>query len=297
MLSAEAQGMKDLLFSFKGSGAVATVEDQRMALEALAALSPMPAGVHAEMVTIGGMRAELIRAEAPRSELTLLYLHGGAYSAGSINTHRSLVGRISLAAGIQAYLPEYRLAPEHPFPAAIDDAVAAYRGLLARGVDPASLVVGGDSAGGGLTLALMLRLKELDLPLPLRIVLLSPWTDLTGSGGSVVDRAEADPWLDAESLRPAALVYLGEADPTNPLASPLFGDLVSVPPSLIVVGGDEILLDDSVRLNSALTEVGSPSRLLIAEGMWHVYPAFPGMPEAERAIEEIARFLEEASAS
>ncbi len=295
MLSAEAQGIKDLLFSFKSSGAVTTVEDQRMALEALAALSPMPAGVHTEMVTLGGMRAELIRAQVPRSEMTLLYLHGGAYSAGSINTHRSLVGRISVAAGIQAYLPEYRLAPEHPFPAAIDDAVVAYKSLLDAGIDPARLFVGGDSAGGGLAVALMLELKELRLPLPLRIVLLSPWTDLTGSGSSIAERAEADPWLEAESLRPAALAYLGEADPTNPLASPLFGDLASLPSALILVGGDEILLDDSLRLNKALVEVGSPSRLLVAEGMWHVYPAFPDMPEADQAIEEIARFLEEAA--
>ncbi|MDA8263620.1 MAG: alpha/beta hydrolase [Actinomycetota bacterium] len=297
MLSAEAQGMKDLLFSFKSSGAVSTVEDQRMALEALASFSPMPAGVQTEIVDMGGMRAEVIRAEAPKSELALLYLHGGSYSAGSITTHRSLVARICVTAGIHAYLPEYRLAPEHPFPAAVDDALAAYRHLLAKGVDPSKLIVAGDSAGGGLTLALMLQLKELELPLPLRIVLLSPWTDLTASGGSVVERAEVDPWLEAESLKPAARIYLGDADPANPLASPLFGDLTRLPSSLILVGADEILLDDSVRLNRALVEVGAPSRLHIAEGMWHVYPAFPGMPEADRAIDEIAGFLAEAAAS
>ncbi len=297
MLSAEAQAIKDLLLTFKGSGAVATVEDQRMALEALASLSPMPAGVQAEMVDLAGMRAELISVDSPKRELSLLYFHGGAYSAGSITTHRSLVGRICLAAGIHAYLPEYRLAPENPFPAALDDALSAYQHLLDKGVDPSKLIVAGDSAGGGLTVALMLRLKELELPLPLRIVLLSPWTDLTVSGGSVTERAEADPWLDAESLRPAARIYLGEVDAASPLASPLFGDLARLPSSLILVGGDEILLDDSVRLNRALAEVGAPSRLKIAEGMWHVYPAFPGIPEADSAIDDIARFLEEAVAS
>ncbi len=292
MISPQAMMVKSMLKQAKESGEpVVSVEQQRISLEALAALSPSAEGTTSTVTTLAGLSAEVIEPEEIETDNVVMYLHGGAYTAGSISTHRALVSRICKAAKARAYLIEYRLAPEHPFPAAIEDSLSAYQGLVKSGVPADKIIVAGDSAGGGLALALLLKLKQIRYPLPRRVVLISPWTDLTGSARSISERAELDPFLHADSLRPAAEIYLDGADPTDPLASPLFGDLQGLPDSLVLVGSDEILFDDSTRLVEALNKAGSSSRLVVGEGMWHVWPAFPMMPESEEAIAEIAAFI------
>ncbi len=292
MISNEAQAVKDLLRAAKeGSTPAATIEEQRLGLEAVASSWPIAEGVSIRESSLASLKSIEISPSSGGSDRTLLWLHGGAYSAGSIKTHQSLVSRIAASAKIEAHLPEYRLAPEDPYPAAIEDALSIYQELVAKVGGASKVIVGGDSAGGGLSLALMLKLKENQLDLPSKLILLSPWTDLTASGRSVVDRADADPWLSSELLSPAAAIYHGEASPADPMVSPLFGDLTGFPPTLTIVGDDEILLDDSTRLHTKMTEAGVASQLIIAEGMWHVYATFPGFRESDEAIEAVAKFI------
>jgi acetyl esterase/lipase len=223
---------------------------------------------------------------------TILYLHGGAYTRGSIVSHRALVARLSAASGARALVIAYRLAPENPFPAAVEDATAAYRWLLEQHIQPDQLVVSGDSAGGGLSLALLLALRDAGHPLPAGAALLSPWTDLAGTGESIRTLAGADPWLNAERLMLTAGLYLAGADACNPLASPLYGDLHGLPPLLIQVGTDEILLDDATRLAERARAAGVPVTLEVWERMWHVFQSFAAeIPEGRQAVEKIGAFV------
>ncbi|MDA8197378.1 MAG: alpha/beta hydrolase [Actinomycetota bacterium] len=292
MISAEAQAVKDILRAAKEGGpAATTIEEQRLGLEAVASSWPLADGVTISNKPIASFNAIEIQPQSVASNKTLLWLHGGAYSAGSIMTHQSMVSRIAAASKLRAVLPEYRLAPEDPFPAAIEDALSIYQELLQERGGASNIIVGGDSAGGGLTLALMLKLKENGIELPSKLVLLSPWTDLTASGSSVVDRSDADPWLSSDLLNPAAAVYLNGAKPDDVLASPLFGDHSGLPETLTIVGDDEILLSDSTRLHDSLLAAGVSSEIHVAEGMWHVYATFPGFRESDEAIERVAAFI------
>ena len=271
----------------------APIAKQRATMEQSARLAPLPRGTSVVPVTVGERPAEwVIPAESPPDRV-LLYLHGGSYSAGSPRTHRGLVARLARAARARGLTLDYRLAPEHAFPAAVEDAVAAYRWLLTQGFRPERIAVAGDSAGGGLALALPLALRDAGEPLPAVVGALSPWTDLTGSGESVTTRAQVDVMLDASSVVPTARRYLRDADPTNPLASPLFGDLDGFPPTIIQVGDDEILLDDATRFAKRAAEAGATVELQVYAGMWHVWQAFaPYIPEAARAIHDMGAFLD-----
>ncbi len=223
----------------------------------------------------------------------LLYLHGGAYLVGSCRTHRQMVSHIARAAGINVLVPEYRLAPEDPFPAAIDDAVGVYRSLLEDGFNGADIFIGGDSAGGGLTVATLLSLRHAGLPMPAAAVLLSPYLDVTASGESATTRAEQDPWFDAKDMHIVADHYCGEGvDLQNPLISPVFANVAGLPPTFIQVGDDEILLSDSTRLAEKMTAAGLDVEIEIWPGMWHVFQLFIGkMPESRRAIRRIGAYL------
>ncbi len=237
------------------------------------------------------MDASARRAAADRA---ILYFHGGGYATGSIAAHRGIVAKFVRAAGVPALLFDYRLAPEHPFPAAVDDAVAAYRYLLAQGVEAAHIVFIGDSAGGGLALATLLALRVQGLPLPVGAAVMSPWTDVTNSGASWVSNAQADPLTWKESQVVFAAYYAGEHDPADPLISPLFGDLHGLPPLLIYVGGDETLLDDSTRFAAKAQAAGVQVTLHIGAGLFHCYPACaPLFPEATQALAEIGQFVRE----
>lgn len=224
------------------------------------------------------------------AERVVLHLHGGAYVMGSPMTHRGLAAALSRTARASVLLPRYRLAPESTFPAAVEDAVAAYRWLLAQDVAPERIVVSGDSAGGGLGLALLLSLADEGLPRPAAYVGLSPWTDLAATGGSLHERDGRDPWLTADLVLPAARAYAGEAPLDDVRVSPLYGDLSVLPPTLVHVGSEEILFDDAARLVVRARDAGVDASLGRFDGMWHVFQAFP-LPEARRSLREIGAFV------
>jgi acetyl esterase/lipase len=222
----------------------------------------------------------------------LLYFHGGAYHIGSPATIRHLVGLLSAATKARALSVDYRLAPEHPFPAAVEDAMAAYRWLLASGIDPALIAVAGDSSGAGLALGTLVALRDAGEPMPAAAVLLSPVTDLALTGESLHTRAAADVMLKPEGILEAAGLYLAGADPRHPHASPLYADLRDLPPLLIHVGDAEMLLDDSTRLAAKATDAAVEVSLEIWDEMPHVFQAFAGLlPEADRAIDHIGSWL------
>jgi len=221
----------------------------------------------------------------------VLYLHGGGYCLGSPTSHVAMVARLAKRAGAVGILPDYRLAPEHPYPAAIDDCVAVYRALLEE-IDPATLAIAGDSAGGGAALATLCRLRDAGVPLPAAAYLLSPWTDLTASGASMTDKADADPMLKEAFLREAARLYAAATPLDDPGVSPLFADLAGLPPVLIQTGTDEILLDDTTRIVERLQTAGVEVTVELADDLWHVYPGFAGfMPEATAALVRAGTFL------
>ena len=222
---------------------------------------------------------------------TLLYLHGGGYILGSPDTHRAMVASLVRNANTRALLIDYRLAPEHPFPAGIEDAVKAYRWLLDQGISPDTITVAGDSAGGGLTMALLLSLRDTSTPLPAGAALLSPWTDLAMSGWSHITHRKRDPMISLDGALLAARHYLGATNPTNPLASPLYGRFDGLPPLFIHVGGNEILLDDSLRLADRARAAGVNVEIKVWNGLPHVFQAASFLPEARQALKEIAAFL------
>lgn len=242
-------------------------------------------------VDIGGMQAEWVG--DPSAQQTLLYLHGGGYVMCGPSTHRSLVRLLCRYAGIRALIPDYRLAPEHPYPAAIEDAEKAYDYLLAEGVHPASLFLAGDSAGGGLSLALMQKLREHQKIQPRALALMSPWTDMTFSGASHHERVERDPMLDMTRIRECTDFYCAdEEDKSNPLVSPLFANLEGFPPMFVQVGSEEILYDDATRLVENAQQAGVEARLQVWEGMPHVHQIAAGMlPESKAALRDIAAFF------
>ena len=242
---------------------------------------------------LGAVRAVRISRPGTRQERKILFLHGGAYVAGSPNLYRHISWRFADAAKAQFIAIEYRLAPEHPFPAALDDAHAAWSALLSEGANPAHCAIMGDSAGGGLTLALALKLRDAEQPLPGALVAISPWTDLAITGSSAQPPA-ADPMLHSEDLAEYAARYLAGTDPRDPYASPLYGDPRGLPPTLLQVGSDEILRDDSVRMAQKMREAGCNVTLEIWARMPHVWHAFaPMMPEAGRGIARVGAFIQQ----
>lgn len=222
----------------------------------------------------------------------LLYLHGGGYVMGGCATHRQLVSYIAGAAGVRALLPEYRLAPEHPFPAAIDDSLRIYRGLLASGTSPRDVVIAGDSAGGGLAMATLVALRDAGDPLPAAACLLSPWLDLTGSGESMVSNARSDPWFEPEYLPLLAEKYCRAEERAHPLVSPVFADLTGLPRIYIQVCDDEILLSDSTRIADKGRECGVEVELETYTGLWHVFQAFARqVPESREAVARLGAYI------
>ena len=249
-------------------------------------------GVRVERTTVAGLYAEWLRPKRAPDDKVLLYLHGGAYVIGSCRSHGQMVSHIARAAGINALVPEYRLAPEHKFPAAIEDCVAVYRELLTSGIRPENIVIAGDSAGGGLTVATLLSLRDGGDPLPAAAVLLSPYLDVTASGESATTRADQDPWFHASDMKVVVSNYCGADELKNPLVSPVFAEVEGLPPVLIQVGDDEILLSDSTRFADKIRAAGGTVDIEIWPEMWHVFQLFVGkMPEARRAINKIGDYV------
>lgn len=248
--------------------------------------------VAAEPVTANGVPAEWITAPGADPGRNVLYLHGGGYMIGSIKTHRCLAGWISRAAKARVLIIDYRLAPENPHPAALDDAVTAYRFMLDAGVKPARTVVAGDSAGGGLAVATLLAIRDAKLPLPAAGVCLSPWVDMEGTGESMTTKAAADPMVGSGNLGEMAAAYLGGKPPRTPLASPLYADLKGLPPMLIQVGTSEVLLDDSTRLAERARQAGVEVVYEPWENMIHVWQIFvPMLDEAKQAVDRIGEYV------
>ncbi len=273
----------------------ANLPRMRRRWNALARHLPLADGVRSSTATIAGRPALWLSPAAAPEDRVLLWFHGGAYVMGSPTTHRQLVSHIAAAAGVRALLPDYRLAPEQPFPAAVTDAVAAYRALLDGGLPAGQIAVGGDSAGGGLTMAMLVKLRDEGIPLPAVAVLLSPWLDLTGSGESMVTRADADPWFRPDDMPVIAAFYCKPGERTDPRVSPLFADLAGLPPVLIQVGDDEILLSDATRLADSLVAAGGRAELEVWPGMWHVFQIFVRqVPEARDAVARIGARIERA---
>ncbi len=270
-----------------------SLEDQRAMLDEMGAQSELPAGMMVARGCLAGVPLEQLT-PAQRERRVVLYVHGGGFAMGSCNSHRALAARIGAACRARVVLPEYRLAPEHPFPAGLDDMVAVYRALLANGTPAEQIVVVGDSAGGGLATSMLLRVRDAHLPLPRALVLLSPYLDLTLSGETLQTRADADPWLDPSLFGAMRDIYLAGVDPAGPLASPLNANLAGLPPMLIQVGDQEVLLSDSLRMQERARAAGVSVELEIGAELWHVWHLFaPMLPDANEAIDRIGAFVDE----
>ena len=282
-----------LRWGMKGRSRGRTIEMQRRRLAAAAVLIPSPpSGTTTTRVNAGGVAGDCIATSVSDREHHILYLHGGAYAVGSPECYRHVTWRLARAAGACLLAIDYRLAPEHPFPAALDDAEAAYCWLLAGGADPARMAFIGDSAGGGLALALLMKLRDKGCALPGAAVALSPWTDLALTGASLGRNARADPMVDVKMIPAMARNYLAGADPRTPYASPLYGDAAGLPPTLIQVGSDEVLHDDAVRMAEKMRSAGCLVEVEIWRRMPHVWHAFaPVLPEARQAIGRIGSFI------
>jgi monoterpene epsilon-lactone hydrolase len=281
------------LFATAGDMQGQTVEQQRAFFDGLSDMLPRTSDrFETEPAIVGGINGEWVRARGCRSDAALLYLHGGGYLIGSPRSHRHLAGALSVESGLALFVADYRLAPENPFPAAVDDALAAYAGLLEDGMAPARLAIAGDSAGGGLTIATLVAARDRGLALPACAVGLSPWCDLSQGGEAYRTRAKRDPIVKKEGLDEMASTYLKGADPKTPLASPLFADLRGLPPLLLQVGTEEALYDDTVALKARAEAAGVEVSAESWGGMIHVWHIFhPILSEGRDAIARVGQYL------
>lgn len=243
-----------------------------------------------EMDSVGDVPVEWVSDLQSSQERVILYFHGGAYFAGSLITHREFAAQLAKVTGFRVLLVDYRLAPENPYPAAVEDAIAAYRWLLTQGFSPDQIIIAGDSAGGGLSLATLVNLRDLGDAMPAGAFCISPWTDLALEGDSLVSKARVDFICTPQMLRTSAPMYYGAHNPKSPLISPLYADLTGLPPLLIHVGTEETLLDDAIRLAEAAEEAGVEVDLHIWPEMFHVFPLAGYMPETQAAMGMIKSF-------
>jgi acetyl esterase/lipase len=270
------------------------VAQSRKGLEQLASLAKLPEDVLIEKIKIRDIDANWISTPESNLNNVILYLHGGGYSEGSLVSHQDLAMRIGRASKTRVLLIDYRRAPENPFPAALEDALTSYKWLLeTKKILPHKIVIAGDSAGGGLTLCMLIKLRDQGTSLPIAAVCLSPWTDLAMIGNSIKKKAKIDAWLTPSDLLFAAELYVGDNDPKNPLISPLFGNLHNLPPILIQVGTAEILMDDSIRFAEKAKKEGVDVTLEVWDDMIHVFQAFADWaPEGQDAINKIGNYIQ-----
>jgi acetyl esterase/lipase len=288
MTQQQRQALDDLLrhgpFDIGGD-----VTEQRAIFHEMIASVPLPEDVKTTLGRLGGVPVVTVETPASDPSTVLLYFHGGGYALGSAADSVGLAADVARRTGARAISVDYRLAPENPFPAAVDDAVAAYRALLDDG--PAKIAFVGESAGGGLVIAALVALKEAGLPQPSSAMVFSPWTDLTVSGDSMVGKADVDPALTPEGMRTRARDYLGETDPASPLASPIFADLTGLAPLLVQAGSHEILLDDAVRLAARAAAHDVQVELQVWPQVPHVFQGFAALlDEGDAALQAVAAF-------
>jgi acetyl esterase/lipase len=277
---------------FKRVSPDSNVKAVRRLFEKTQARKRVAKGVVVREATIEGVACEWLVPEGCDDAPILYYLHGGAYLMGSPSTHRQMLSYIARESGVRALLPDYALAPENPYPAGLQDCLAVYRGLLAAGANARHILIGGDSAGGGMAMATLLSLREAGDTMPIAAVLMSPWLDFTASGESMETRKKVEPWFRPEDMMEIARMYSPEGDLADPLLSPVFADAAELPATLIQVGDHEILLSDSTRLSDNISAAGGKVTLQVWPEMWHVFQFFIRMmPESKRAIDDIAKFI------
>ena len=291
-ISTQAEALFGLLAARRGSGYEGrTLAQRRQEVDGMASVYPLPADVEHERVVVGGVPAEWLRPPGT-SAGCLLYLHGGGYVRGSIASHRELAARIARSAGLRALIIDYRLAPESPYPAAVDDAERAYRWLVdQKDLAPGSIVLAGDSAGGGLCVSLLTRLAGRAPQMPAGAVLLSPWADLRRSSSAFAVDPDFDPMLTTGDFIFSAEAYLGDTPDDDPGPSPRLADLSGLPPLLLLVGQRELLFQDVLDLGEAAAQAGVDVQILVKSGMCHVWPLFADLPESADAIQVIGSFV------
>ena len=290
--------LQKLIDTLRARPKLTAVSERRAAIDAFAKAFPPAADVTIEKITLGGVKAEKSRTPGDDSGAAVLYVHGGGYVIGSLDSHRHLVTEIGRAAAAPVYALDYRLAPEVPFPAPVDDTVAAYKQLLAEGIAPGKITIAGDSAGGGLVVAALVAIRDAGLPQPALGWTISPWIDMEALGASMTFNAASDPTVQKETILEMASLYLNGTDPKNPLAAPLYADLKGIAPLLIQVGSIETLLDDSIRLAGRAAAAGVPTRLDIWPEMPHIWHIFhPILTAARQAIVQGGAFVKAAMAN
>lgn len=268
------------------------IVEQRARIDAALGAQPLAEGTSATEVDADGVHAILCRRDGAGDDAWLVYFHGGGYRIASALAYRAHGSHLARVCKANVLVVDYRLAPENPFPAAVDDAVAAYRWVLDQGVAPGKVVIGGDSAGGGLTAALLLAAKAQGLALPGGAICLSPWADLTNTAATYTSNADTDKLFSKTSADEAGALYLQGQDPKDPLASPVFGDWAGMPPLLVLVGSVEVLLDDAIRLSETAGAAGVDVELAVYPDMPHVWQTnYPAFPEAVQAVEQMAAFV------
>jgi monoterpene epsilon-lactone hydrolase len=283
---------------FKRLSPDSNVKVVRRFFEKVQARKRIAKGVAIRDATIEGVACEWLIPKGCEDAPILYYLHGGAYLMGSPTTHRQMLSFIAREAGVRALLPDYALAPENPFPAGLHDCLAVYRGLLAAGANADHILIGGDSAGGGMSMAVLLSLRDAGHDLPAATILLSPWLDLSASGETMKTRKKEDPWFRPDFMLDIARKYSPEGDLKYPLLSPVFADAAGLPETLIQVGDHEILLSDSTRLSDNISAAGGKVTLQVWPEMWHVFQFFVRqMPESRVAINDIAKFIRDTLAA
>jgi monoterpene epsilon-lactone hydrolase len=270
------------------------VKDSRKSLDQLATLVTLPKDVTIESINISNLPANWISTPESNPDKVILYLHGGGYIEGSLISHQDLAMRIGRASKSKVLLLGYRLAPEHPFPAALEDSTMAYKWLITeKNVPPKNIVIAGDSAGGGLTLSTLIKLRDENIPLPAAAVCLSPWTDLAITADSIKKNSKIDPWLKPSEVYFMAELYIGDNDPENPYISPLYGNFNKLPPILIHVGSNEILLDDATRFAAKAKNEGVNITIHVWDELFHVFQAFADWaPEGQEAINKIGQYIQ-----
>ena len=270
-----------------------SLEERRMGANMMGARFQNLDGISMEAVDADGIPAEWVTAPGANNG-AVLYLHGGGYVTGSVISHRGMAANLSRTSGCSVLTVDYRLAPENKHPAQVQDAHTAYRWMLSNGADQSTTIIAGDSAGGGLTVATLLSIRDDGDPLPAAGVCISPWVDMEGTGDSMKSKAGVDPMVSKEGLIDMAQNFLGDGDRRDPLAAPLYADLTGLPPLLIIVGTAEVLLDDAIRLHEKAESVGVDSTLEIWDDMVHIWPWFaPFLPEGQQAMEQMGDFIKE----
>jgi acetyl esterase/lipase len=270
----------------------ASIEDLREHIKQFwAGFGPVQAGVDVQPVLISAIRGEWVVPQSATGRRVILYFHGGGFIAGSPESHRALISRLAHAASARALVPQYRLAPEFPYPAALRDAADAYRWLLTQGITPANIVFAGDGSGGGLVFATLLALRNAGLPLPAAALCFSPWADMTLSGWSMLKNKANDDALSWELLATCARHYLKGASPAEPFASPLYGDFRGMPPIMIHAGSLEVLKDDASRLGERAAAANINVNVEVYEGMPHLFQGLPELPESKVSLTRAAAFI------